>query len=148
MIVVLSGGTGGAKFVDGLRRVVPAEDLTIIVNTGDDHDWWGLHVSPDIDSILYMLAGIVSAERGWGVSGDTLHCLQTMTALYHANGGRPFSAAELSQRTPLEDAMTLYDLRVVSLGIAASTCSKTSSSIIARICAVTVSPNRTSSRSL
>jgi LPPG:FO 2-phospho-L-lactate transferase len=85
MIVVLSGGTGGAKFVDGLRRVVPAEDLTIIVNTGDDHDWWGLHVSPDIDSILYMLAGIVSAERGWGVSGDTFHCLQTMTALGEPN---------------------------------------------------------------
>ena len=81
MIVVLTGGTGGAKFVDGLRRVVPAEELTIIVNTGDDHDWWGLRVSPDIDSILYMLAGIVSPERGWGVSGDTFHCLQTMKAM-------------------------------------------------------------------
>ena len=81
MIVVLTGGTGGAKFVDGLRRVVPAGELTIIVNTGDDHDWWGLHVSPDIDSILYVLAGLLSPERGWGVSGDTFHCLQTMKAL-------------------------------------------------------------------
>src|ERR1051325_8220137 len=81
MIVVLTGGTGGAKFVDGLRRVVPAEELTIIVNSGDDHNWWGLHVSPDIDSILYMLAGLLSPERGWGVSGDTFHCLQTMKAL-------------------------------------------------------------------
>jgi LPPG:FO 2-phospho-L-lactate transferase len=78
MIVVLSGGTGGAKFVDGLRQVVPAEDLTIIVNTGDDHNWWGLYVSPDIDSITYVLAGILSNERGWGVRGDTFHCLQSM----------------------------------------------------------------------
>jgi LPPG:FO 2-phospho-L-lactate transferase len=85
MIVVLSGGSGGAKFVDGLRRVVPPEDLTIIVNTGDDHDWWGLHVSPDLDSITYVLAGMLSAERGWGVRGDTFYCLQAMKEL-----GEPF----------------------------------------------------------
>ena len=78
MITVLTGGTGGAKFVDGLRRILPPEDLTIIVNTGDDHDWWGLYVSPDIDSITYVLAGILSPERGWGVRGDTFHCLQAM----------------------------------------------------------------------
>lgn len=81
MIVVLTGGSGGAKFVDGLRRVIPPEDLTIIVNTGDDHDWWGLHVSPDLDSITYALAGILSAERGWGVRGDTFYCLQAMKEL-------------------------------------------------------------------
>ena len=81
MIVVLTGGSGGAKFVDGLRRVVPPEDLTIIVNTGDDHDWWGLHVSPDLDSITYVLAGMLSAERGWGVRGDTFYCLQAMKEL-------------------------------------------------------------------
>ena len=81
MIVVLTGGTGGAKFVDGLQRVVPPEDLTIIVNTGDDHEWWGLYVSPDVDSIAYVLAGVLSSERGWGVRGDTFHCLQTMKQL-------------------------------------------------------------------
>jgi len=81
MIVVLTGGTGGAKFVDGVRRVVPAEELTIIVNTGDDHVWWGLYVSPDVDSILYVLADILSSERGWGVRGDTFHCLQAMKEL-------------------------------------------------------------------
>jgi LPPG:FO 2-phospho-L-lactate transferase len=81
MIVVLTGGSGGAKFVDGLRRVVPPEDLTIIVNTGDDLDWWGLHVSPDLDSITYVLAGMLSAERGWGVRGDTFYCLQAMKEL-------------------------------------------------------------------
>ena len=81
MIVVLTGGTGGAKFVDGLQRIVPPSDLTIIVNTGDDHRWWGLYVSPDIDSITYALAGKLSNERGWGVRGDTFHCLQTMKEL-------------------------------------------------------------------
>jgi LPPG:FO 2-phospho-L-lactate transferase len=78
MIVVLTGGTGGAKFVDGLRQVVPAKDLTIIVNTGDDLEWWGLYVSPDLDSITYVLAGLLSKERGWGVKGDTFFCLQAM----------------------------------------------------------------------
>jgi LPPG:FO 2-phospho-L-lactate transferase len=81
MIVVLTGGTGGAKFVDGLRRIVPPEELTIIVNTGDDHEWWGLYVSPDVDSITYVLAGLLSNERGWGVRGDTFHCLQAMENL-------------------------------------------------------------------
>ena len=60
-----------------------------------------------------------AVQQQLGVGQYLLILLQTMTALYHANGGRPFTTAELSQRTPLEDAMTLYDLRVVSLGIAA-----------------------------
>jgi LPPG:FO 2-phospho-L-lactate transferase len=81
MIVVLTGGTGGAKFVDGFRQVVSAKDLTIIVNTGDDLEWWGLYVSPDLDSITYVLAGLLSKERGWGVKGDTFHCLQAMEEL-------------------------------------------------------------------
>lgn len=78
MIVVLTGGTGGAKFVQGLAEVVPAHELTMIVNTGDDLTWWGLHVSPDLDSVTYALAGILSRERGWGVDGDTFHCLDGM----------------------------------------------------------------------
>jgi len=81
MIVVLTGGTGGAKFVDGLRQIVPAKDLTIIVNTGDDLEWWGLNISPDLDSITYVLAGLLSKERGWGVKGDTFFCLQAMGEL-------------------------------------------------------------------
>jgi LPPG:FO 2-phospho-L-lactate transferase len=81
MICVLSGGTGGAKFVDGLRQVMPAEDITLVVNTGDDLMWWGLYVSPDIDSITYVLSGMLSRERGWGVKGDTFLCLQAMGQL-------------------------------------------------------------------
>ncbi len=81
MICVLTGGTGGAKFVDGLRQAMPAEEITLIVNTGDDLLWWGLYVSPDIDSITYVLSGMLSRERGWGVKGDTFLCLQAMGQL-------------------------------------------------------------------
>jgi LPPG:FO 2-phospho-L-lactate transferase len=81
MICVLTGGTGGAKFVDGLRQVVPPEEITLVVNTGDDLLWWGLYVSPDIDSITYVLSGLLSRERGWGVKGDTFLCLQAMGQL-------------------------------------------------------------------
>ena len=81
MIGVLTGGTGGAKFVDGLRQVVSAKELTVIVNTGDDLEWWGLYVSPDVDSITYVLGGLLSNERGWGVKGDTFFCLETMGRL-------------------------------------------------------------------
>jgi len=81
VITILTGGTGGAKFVDGLRQIVAPEELTVIVNTGDDLLWWGLYVSPDLDSITYMLAGKLSQERGWGVKGDTFYCLQAMGQL-------------------------------------------------------------------
>jgi len=123
MITVLTGGTGGAKFVDGLRRVVPAEELTIIVNTGDDHDWWGLHVSPDIDSILYVLAGILSPERGWGISGDTFHCLQTMKALgepsWFSVGDRDL-ATHLLRTQLLSDGQTLTQAtRIISARLGA-----------------------------
>ena len=81
MITVLTGGTGGAKFVDGLQQVISPEELTLIVNTGDDLLWWGLYVSPDIDSITYVLSGMLSKERGWGVKGDTFFCMQHMGQL-------------------------------------------------------------------
>ncbi|HMK28092.1 MAG TPA: 2-phospho-L-lactate transferase [Terriglobales bacterium] len=81
MMVVLTGGTGGAKFVAGLRQVVSPGDLTLIVNTGDDLRWWGLHVSPDLDSITYALSGLLSKDRGWGFDGDTFCCLERMRVL-------------------------------------------------------------------
>jgi len=81
MITVLSGGTGGAKFVDGLHRVMPPQELTIIVNTGDDFEWWGMHISPDLDSITYVLSDLLSKDRGWGVEGDTFQCLEAMRRL-------------------------------------------------------------------
>jgi LPPG:FO 2-phospho-L-lactate transferase len=81
MIVIFTGGTGGAKFVDGVRQIVPEEEIAVIVNTADDLEWWGLYVSPDVDSITYILSGLLSEERGWGVKGETFFCLQTMKKL-------------------------------------------------------------------
>jgi len=81
MIAVLTGGTGGAKFVEGLLEVGSVENLTFIVNTADDLEWWGLYVSPDLDSITYAAAGRLSRDRGWGVEGDTFYCLQAMADL-------------------------------------------------------------------
>jgi LPPG:FO 2-phospho-L-lactate transferase len=75
---VLAGGTGAAKFLRGLVHVVPEEDLHIIVNVGDDTDIWGLHISPDIDSIAYGLSGKLDTSRGWGVRDETFRCLEEM----------------------------------------------------------------------
>ncbi|HEV2176970.1 MAG TPA: 2-phospho-L-lactate transferase [Terriglobia bacterium] len=81
MITVLTGGTGGAKLIQGLAQIAPPEEITAVVNTGDDLAWWGLRVSPDLDSITYALAGMLSADRGWGVEGDTFQCLDAMRRL-------------------------------------------------------------------
>lgn len=75
MIVVLTGGTGGAKFAAGLKQAARPDELTFVVNTGDDLLWWGWPVSPDLDSITYALAGLLSRERGWGIEGDTFDFL-------------------------------------------------------------------------
>ena len=70
-VVVLAGGVGAARFLRGLIRVVPAADLVVVVNTGDDLQWHGLSVSPDLDTVMYWLAGLADEERGWGIRGDT-----------------------------------------------------------------------------
>ena len=75
MIVALAGGVGAAKFLRGLVTVVPPETLTIISNTGDDIELYGLHISPDIDIVAYTLSGLVDEERGWGIQGDSFACL-------------------------------------------------------------------------
>jgi len=80
-VVALAGGVGAAKLLKGLIYVVPPEKLTVIVNTGDDLELWGLHVSPDIDIIMYTLAGIVDESKGWGIAEDTFHCLNMIGKL-------------------------------------------------------------------
>ena len=74
MILALSGGTGGSKMVDGLAQVHGQDGLTVVVNTGDDGDFYGLRVCPDLDICTYVLAGVV-ADRGWGYADDTFRCL-------------------------------------------------------------------------
>src|SRR5260370_19704337 len=79
MIVVLAGGVGAARFLQGLVQVVPQERLTVIVNTGDDRDFYGLHVSPDLDIVMYTLAGVVDESHGWGIRNDTYNAMQQLT---------------------------------------------------------------------
>jgi LPPG:FO 2-phospho-L-lactate transferase len=81
VIVALAGGTGAAKLLRGLARVTDPSRLFIVGNTGDDLEWWGLHVSPDLDSVAYALAGLLDGGRGWGVRDDTFHCLGAMERL-------------------------------------------------------------------
>ena len=77
-LVALAGGTGAAKLLRGLSRLVDPLDLTIVVNTGDDALMWGLHVSPDVDTICYALAGLIDPAKGWGLQDDTFHALDQM----------------------------------------------------------------------
>ncbi len=78
MITALAGGVGAARFLTGLLKLVKQEDVTVIVNTGDDINLFGLHISPDIDIITYTLAGLVNDEKGWGLNGDTFQCLSML----------------------------------------------------------------------
>ena len=80
-VVVLVGGVGGAKLAYGLAQVLAPEELTIIVNTGDDFWLYGLRICPDVDTILYTLAGMVDKTNGWGIAGDTRFALEAFKRL-------------------------------------------------------------------
>jgi len=80
-IVALAGGVGAARFLDGLARLLPPQKIFIIGNTGDDAVIHGLHVSPDLDTVAYTLAGLAHRRRGWGLAGDTFHCLDALGRL-------------------------------------------------------------------
>ncbi len=80
-IVALAGGVGGAKLVDGLARVLSSEDLTIVVNTGDDFEHLGLYICPDLDTVCYTLAGIANPETGWGRSNETWKTMENLKLL-------------------------------------------------------------------
>src|SRR5256712_3968232 len=71
-VVVLAGGVGAARFLRGLVRVVPPEEIVVIGNTGDDMWWHGLYIAPDLDTVTYWLAGVADEARGWGIRGDTV----------------------------------------------------------------------------
>ena len=93
---VLSGGVGGARFLRGVVSVVEADNVTIIGNVGDDIEILGLHVSPDLDSVLYALAGLADDERGWGRAGETWNALETV----EATGRRRLVPARRSRPRP------------------------------------------------
>ena len=80
-VVLLAGGTGAARLATGLQDVLAPEDLTVVCNTGDDIEHWGVHVSPDLDAVLYRLAGIFDEAAGYGIAGDTYEVFEHMREL-------------------------------------------------------------------
>lgn len=74
-VVCLSGGVGGARLLHGLARALPAEALTVVVNTGDDFRHWGLHIAPDLDTVMYTLSGLGHEARGWGLAEESFAAL-------------------------------------------------------------------------
>ena len=113
MITALAGGVGASKFLEGLSRVAPPEEISIIVNTGDDIEMFGLYIAPDLDIVTYTLAGAVNPETGWGLAGDTFNCLEqllgyTQTERWFNLGDRDlaahiFRAQQLGLGIPLSE---------------------------------------------
>lgn len=81
MYLALAGGVGGAKLALGLSKVLSPDDLTVIVNTGDDFDHLGLRICPDLDTVMYTLAGIANSETGWGLAGETWNFIDSLKRL-------------------------------------------------------------------
>jgi LPPG:FO 2-phospho-L-lactate transferase len=79
--IALCGGVGGSKLADGLARILPPDQLTIVVNTADDFDHLGLRICPDLDTVTYMLSGLAHPQRGWGRADETWACMEVMKNL-------------------------------------------------------------------
>ena len=99
MILAFAGGVGGARLANGLARILPSGSLTVAVNTGDDFEHLGLHISPDPDTVLYTLAGLNDAERGWGLANETFTC---MAAIKRLGGENWFALGDRDLATHLE----------------------------------------------
>jgi LPPG:FO 2-phospho-L-lactate transferase len=99
VIVALAGGVGGAKLADGLARVIAPGELTIAVNTGDDFEHLGFHISPDLDTVMYTLAGRNNTETGWGIAGETW---AFMAALERLGGETWFQLGDQDLATHVE----------------------------------------------
>src|SRR6266850_3361512 len=97
-IVALAGGVGGSRFARGLKSAAPEAELTVVVNTGDDVTLHGLRISPDVDTVLYALSGLVDEKRGWGPRGDTF---RTMDALDRLGGETWFRLGDMDLATHL-----------------------------------------------
>jgi len=110
-ITALAGGTGAAKLLRGLARVMDPRDLTVVVNTGDDAEIWGLHVSPDLDTVCYTLAGVIDERKGWGLGGETFNTLDQI-----ARFGEPvwFNLGDRDLATHLHRARLLREGRTLS----------------------------------
>lgn len=98
-VVALAGGVGGAKLADGLARCLPPEDLTVIVNTGDDFEHWGLKICPDLDTVCYTLAGLANPDTGWGRADESFN---TLAAVSELGGADWFRIGDRDLATHLE----------------------------------------------
>ena len=98
LVVALSGGVGGAKLALGLSRVLPADELLVVANTGDDFEHLGLSISPDIDTLMYTLAGLDNPETGWGRRGETWFKLGDADLAVHVERTRRLRAGESLSR--------------------------------------------------
>ncbi len=105
-IVAFAGGVGGAKLVDGLAQILPPGDLTIVVNTGDDFEYLGLSISPDVDTVCYTLAGLANSTTGWGRQAETFQALVNIRKL---GGPDWFQIGDQDLATHLERTRRLKD---------------------------------------
>jgi len=104
-VVALAGGVGGAKLAHGLAQILRPEELTVVVNTGDDFEHLGLHISPDLDTVMYTLAGIANPETGWGLAGETWNFLD---ALGRLGGATWFRLGDRDLATHVERSHRLW----------------------------------------
>ena len=112
MITALAGGVGASKFLQGLALVMPPEDITVIVNTGDDIEMFGLYVAPDLDIVTYTLADIANPETGWGIRGDSFECL---TALKRLGAEQWFNLGDRDLATHIWRTMMLREGSTLSM---------------------------------
>ena len=112
MITALAGGVGASKFLEGLSHAMAPEDISIIVNTGDDLELFGLYIAPDLDIVTYTLAGLVNPETGWGLAGDTFDCLDLLTRYSRAE--RWFNLGDRDLATHIYRTQMLREGRTLS----------------------------------
>src|SRR5690606_19537175 len=110
-VLALCGGVGGAKLALGLYRILAPGQLTVAINTGDDFEHLGLHVSPDIDTVTYTLSGLNDTERGWGLAGESSNF---MAALGRLGGEKWFNLGDRDLATHVLRTMQLKEGRSLS----------------------------------
>jgi LPPG:FO 2-phospho-L-lactate transferase len=139
-VVALAGGVGAARFLDGLARTLEPERLFIIGNTGDDAEIHGLHVSPDLDTVTYTLAGLADPQHGWGIRGDSFRCLEALGRLggetWFQLGDRDI-ATHLYRSQRLREGSTLTEVTseiTAALGVRSSIVPMSNDRVRTRIC--------------
>ncbi len=140
LVVALAGGVGAARFLDGLARVLAPERLFIIGNTADDAEIHGLHISPDLDTVTYTLAGLADPQRGWGIRGDRFQCLEALGRLgaetWFQLGDRDL-ATHLYRTERLRQGRTLTEVTAeitAALGVRATIAPMSDDRVRTRIC--------------